>query len=66
MGRTTCIKCKGWPCICHYVERLRSGAIDPATVRVAQERMQEPHAPIRSCPCPECYRVRYGSWEVSK
>lgn len=62
---TTCIRCKGWPCICHYLDRLGSGDMDPRIVQLALERAQEPHAPILSCPCPECYRVRLASWEVS-
>lgn len=66
MSKMICIKCKGSPCICHYLERLQTGAIASRIVRVAQERMQEAHPAASSCPCPHCYRVRLASWEMAR
>ena len=62
---TICIKCRGKVCVCHYLNRLGSGDMDPRIVRLALERAQSPHSAIRSCPCPECYRARLASWEAA-
>lgn len=67
MSERECDRCKGWPCVCHYVEKI--GVDDSPFGQLARSRTraarQEPHPPLRSCSCVECYRVRYSTWEVT-
>jgi len=66
MSERECDRCKGWPCVCHYVEKI--GAEQSSRAELARALTKagrdRPHF-FPWCPCVECYRVRYSSWEVS-
>lgn len=62
---SACSACAGSPCVCHYLDRLGSGALDDRIVSLALDRAGIDHDFALTCPCPECYRSRLATWEAS-
>ncbi len=71
-----CAECGLTPCACEYISRLRQGGALEGLAKAAALNVGQPQphrdAIVRgdrarnltgmSCPCPECWSIRAGSW----